>query len=142
MTEPLLYEADRAAFLERAGRMQAHLAILTTKGPSFDVQEWARTMASIILEVEELPLVVGVRYRMKTLAGGLGTTHQHYATEAGEIVGIDVPIVTDPEYIELEGVYLGRRRDPFGSSAIFFDIVGRGTAMLSDPDLLRCEEIR
>lgn len=139
---PLLYEADAAAFLERSRRAASLLAILSTPGKSFDVDGWSRDFADVMNEVDELPLVVGVRYRVKTLGGNLEIAHREYRSEeTGEKVTVHLPTMVDPEYVELEGIFRGRQRTPHGTSNIVFDMGGEA-ALLSDSDVLRLEEMR
>lgn len=140
MTEPLVVEVDGAEYLDRQNRIRDWLAKL--KDPAgFDVEEWGRGMAKLQREVEPLPLVLGVRYRVRFLGGPPTTEHLHFEDQDGRDHPVDLPVIANAEYVEIEGVFRGRRASPFGTSSVFFDVAGQ-LAMLSDADVLRLEEIR
>ncbi len=142
MTDSLVYEVDGPTYLDRQNRTKAHIALLSTPGTKVDVEEWGRALAALQGEVDPLPLVVGVRYRIRMLGGEPAAVHRHYRDDAGAVHGIDFPYVAVPEYVELEGIFLERRAGPLETGMILFDVAGRGLAMLADMDVLRLEEIR
>lgn len=140
MPEPLRYEVDGATYLERQNRAAAQLAILEGREP-FDPTEWANGFAAICREVDELPLVIGVRYRIRLLGGIPTNAHHRYQDGAGAVHAVDFPVVREPEYLEFEGTYTGRVRTNFGTSSILLDVDDK-TAVIADIDVLRLEEIR
>lgn len=141
MTDPLVYEVEGTVFLDRMRRSRAMQDELTAKGVSIDVADWARRMKAILREVDPIPLVIGVRYRMRAFGGPLAFEHRHYQDEAGAIHGLDLPSMADAGIIEIEGVYLGRHGPGPFQGLIGLDVGGAATA-IADTDVLRCEEIR
>ena len=140
--EPFRYRVDGAEYLERQNRVKAILAELEQPG-GINVADWTARFGAVTSEVPEIPLVVGVRYRLKMLGGRNVPVHRHFADEEGTIHGLDLPSVPDPEYLELEGVFLGRRPAPAPGQTrpILLEIADR-LAMLTDSDVLELEEIR
>lgn len=140
MTEPMVYVADARAFLERAGRTEKLLAEITAG--SFDPVDWSRRMESVILEVDEIPFVVGARYRIRTLGGDVSIRHLHLRDQdTGDELVLDVPTAVDQQYVEIEGTFVGRRAVN-RHTTFYLDVAGRGLALMTDSDVLRAEEIR
>jgi len=137
---PLIYEADPAEFMDRAKRSHALHAELRSGIGIADAQAWAAAMRAILAEVALPSLVVGVRYRLRVLRGEFVMKHAHGRTAEGELVGMDVPILTDTDLVEIEGVYGGRapRGGPYANLHLF-EMGGRWAA-IADTDVLRLEE--
>lgn len=140
--EPLRYEVDGEEFLDRMRRTRALNDELQRAGHTIDVQTWAARMKAILREVDQIPLVIGVRYRMVTFGGSLEVRHRHYRGDDGEVHGLDVPSIADAGMVEVEGVYLGRHPDGPWRGLIALDLGGGQTTAIADTDVLRCEEIR
>lgn len=136
---PFLFEADGPVYLERQNRLSAKMKELEAPD-GLDVMAWAKGVAAIQREVDELPLVIGVRYRVKLLGGKMGVSHRHFVDEHDHEIAVDIPVVLDPEYVEFEGRFARRDRTAFGTSAILFDVGGGQHAMIGDCDVLRIEE--
>jgi hypothetical protein len=141
VTAPLVYEADPEAFLDRQNRLRAHIGLFA-ESSSLEVVEWTAGLVAIQREVDPLPLVVGVRYRIRLLFVDQSVKHRHAVLEDGAVVGLDVPVLLGGSYQEWEGVFLGRRPMPSGAAdLLIFDVAGRAIG-LGDVDILRLEEIR
>jgi len=141
MTPPLLWDADRGAFLDRLRRYHALMDELRRSGVA-DAQEWARRMQALLDEADTPELVVGVRYRVRFMGTEVEMRHAHGTSlETGETIGFDVPVPVDSRYAELEGVYHGRTAAPRPARGLLvFEIApGQGRAM-ADLDVLRIEE--
>jgi len=101
--------------------------------------------AEILDEIEPLPLVVGRRYRIRTLAGKPDAQRVvHACDEAGQLLHVEYPVATHPEWLEMvltfdRRVYgLPGRRSP--GSGLYLTEDGR-TALLADIDILELEEV-
>lgn len=141
-----LYQVDGPTYLERQGRARAIVAELNP-GHSIDVAEWTARMVAVLAEVDPLPLVVGSRYRIRALGGSPGHRHLHAHDGEGRSFAVDVPVIAEPEYLEVDGRYRGRT----GASEMAPGVVNPGMLLLemddgnlasiADVDVLRCEEV-
>lgn len=138
----VIYEVDGAVYLDRVRRAKT-LNDELLGGGSVDVVEWSGRMRAVLAEVERIPLVIGVRYRLKVFGGPLVLKHKHVvdADDGSFVKGVDVPDMATMEFVEIEGVYLGRHPDGPWRGLIALDIGGRTTA-LGDVDVQRVTEIR
>lgn len=134
------YEVDPREFLDRTRRM------LHARGVGTGHVD-ADAIAAILAEVAPIELVRGTRYRVKTLGGkpvarhvhGIGTDRE---TGARRPVALDVIDVPEPEFVTVEGRYLGRGPEgtPF-ARMLLFHIDAMELAALADMDVLSIEEL-
>lgn len=126
----VVYEVPLAEFVARQEAMV--VAQQKVDGPA---------MARIIAEVAAVELVIGTRYRIVTFGGKPEARHVHVRDKAGEEYGLDLPHVSDPTYLTIEGVYHGRGK-PFPSAGLrglhMFDIGGQHAA-IADMDMQKVE---
>lgn len=138
---PLLFEEDPEVYLDRQNRIKRTLDELTSK-KGIVVADWTARMKALQEEVPPVPLVVGVRYRVRLLGGELVTKHRHFRGDQGEELAVDLPGVDRPEFQEIEGIFRGRQSfHSMAGAAIILD-VGGVAAMFHDADILRLEEMR
>jgi hypothetical protein len=136
----LVYEANTAEFLNRAGRTQALLAELNGRDP-INVPEWQAKMRAILAEVSLPYLDLGGRYHVQLLAGPLSFDHRHYADEAGTVHGLDVP-TADVDYLGVDGTYLGRAPAGPWRGQYMLQLADGSLAMFTATDVLRIMTVR
>lgn len=134
------YEVAPREFLDRMRRMLAARGVGTGRVDADEIR-------AILAEVPPIELVRGTRYRVRTVGGAPSSKHVHGIGTDRETgrkvhVALDVLDVPEPEWIEIEGRYLGRGPEgtPF-ARMLLLHLDGLELAALADMDVLSIEEL-
>lgn len=132
----VLYEVPADEYLDRQRRM------LRARG-KVDGHLDPDQITAVLAEVERLDdrLRPGQRYRFRVL-GGEPSAQPFHAVEVstGRHVAGQLPDVMQPQWLEVEGTYVGRGVGPWRTSHIF-RLADGNLAAVADMDFMRLERL-